>query len=56
MRFLETTELQSFANNHGGIYKGWVEGKTTFKITRGEIPYLVMRRVLIVVWEYRYVT
>ena len=45
MRFRNNRVAKFFANNHGGIYKGWVEGKTTFKITRGAEPlYLVVRR------------
>ena len=52
MRFRNNRVAKFFADNHGGIYKGWVEGKTTFKITRGARPYLVMRRCYIVVWEY----
>ena len=30
MRFRNNRVAKFFADNHGGIYKGWVEGNTTF--------------------------
>ena len=44
MRFRNSRVAKFFADFHGGIYKGWVEGKTTYQITRGETPYLEMTR------------
>ncbi len=35
MRFRNSRVAKFFADFHGGIYKGWVEGETAFKITRG---------------------
>ena len=35
MRFKNSRVAKFFAEFHGGIYKGWVEGETAFKITRG---------------------
>ena len=53
MRFRNNRVAKYFANNHGGIYKGWVEGKTTFKITRGAGPISGSEKgCYIVVWEY----
>ena len=53
MRFRNNRVAKFFANNHGGIYKGWVEGKTTFKSTRGAGPISGNEKgCYIVVWEY----
>ena len=53
MRFRNSRVAKFFANFHGGIYKGWVEGKTTFKITRGAGPISGSEKgCYIVVWEY----
>ena len=56
MRFRNNRVAKFFANNHGGIYKGWVEGKTTFKITRGAKSKTYIsgndKGCYIVVWEY----
>ena len=35
MKFRNSRAANMFATMHGGIYKGWVEGETAFKITRG---------------------
>ena len=35
MRFRNFRVAKFFAEFHGGIYKGWVEEETAFKITRG---------------------
>ena len=34
MRFRNDRIAKFFANNHGGIYKGWIEGETVFTIKR----------------------
>ena len=41
-----------FADNHGGIYKGWVKESTTFTIKRSGIPTSGNDKgCYIVVWE-----
>ena len=52
MRFRNSRVAKFFADFHGGIYKGWVEGKTAFKITRGAGTISSSDRgCYIVVWE-----
>ena len=50
MRFRNSRVAKFFANFHGGIYKGWVEGKTTYKIQAVDINGLkqVRHHVLVV--------
>ena len=52
MRFRNNRVAMFFADNHGGIYKGWVEENTTFTIKRGDEPItFVSEGCYVVVWE-----
>ena len=52
MRFRNDRSAKFFANNHGGIYKGWIEGETVFTIKRGAGPISSYDKgCYIVVWE-----
>ena len=52
MRFRNSRVAKFFANNHGGIYKGWVDESTTFTIKRGAGPISSNDKgCYVVVWE-----
>ena len=52
MRFRNNRVAKFFSDNHGGIYKGWVDESTTFTIKRSGIPVTVTDKgCYIVVWE-----
>tara|TARA_Y100000114_G_C11609008_1_gene254177 strand:+ start:96 stop:320 length:225 start_codon:yes stop_codon:yes gene_type:complete len=53
MRFRNNRVAKFFADVHGGIYKGWVKGNTTFNITRGAGTISAKEEgCYIVVWEH----
>ena len=53
MRFRNNRVARFFADNHGGIYKGWVQGNTTYNITRGAGTVSAKENgSYIVVWEH----
>ena len=52
MRFRNNRVAKFFADNHGGIYKGWVKESTTFTIKRSGIPTSGNDKgCYVVVWE-----
>ena len=53
MRFRNSRVARFFADVHGGIYKGWVQGNTTFNITRSSGTISAKENgCYIVVWEH----
>jgi hypothetical protein len=53
MRFRNNRVARFFADVHGGIYKGWVQGNTTFNITRSSGTISARENgCYIVVWEH----
>ena len=53
MRFRNNRVARFFADVHGGIYKGWVQGNTTFNITRSSGTISAKENgCYIVVWEH----
>ena len=52
MKFRNPRVAKMFADNHGGIYKGWVDESTTFTIIRSGNPVTVTNEgCYVVVWE-----
>ena len=52
MRFRNSRVAKYFAVEHGGTYMGWVDGDTTFKITRGNgLISSKDKGCYIVIWE-----
>ena len=52
MKFRNPRVAKMFADNHGGIYKGWVKESTTFTIKRSGIPTSGNDKgCYVVVWE-----
>ena len=57
MKFRNPRVAKMFADNHGGIYKGWVDESTTFTIKRSGTPTSSDDNgCYVVVWEHEYVT
>ena len=49
MRFRNDRIAKFFANNHGGIYKGWIEGETVFTIKRVQFSALSLHMIRVVI-------